>query len=97
MIRRPPRSTLFPYTTLFRSHVRRRGVAQAVERDDAVAHPLLAHAPAIAEPDVKRGAGRCPGRSAVGGALHAEPIFVGRVVGPGDADRRAGPRDGIRP
>src|SRR3712207_7727671 len=26
MIRRPPRSTLFPYTTLFRSH-RRRGAA----------------------------------------------------------------------
>src|SRR5258708_8825806 len=25
MIRRPPRSTLFPYTTLFRSHVRDRG------------------------------------------------------------------------
>src|SRR5687768_17783192 len=25
MIRRPPRSTLFPYTTLFRSMVRRRG------------------------------------------------------------------------
>src|SRR2546427_3798221 len=25
MIRRPPRSTLFPYTTLFRSHVRRQG------------------------------------------------------------------------
>src|SRR5688572_31279144 len=24
MIRRPPRSTLFPYTTLFRSHLRRR-------------------------------------------------------------------------
>src|SRR2546430_7803973 len=34
MIRRPPRSTLFPYTTLFRSHSRRgkswrRGVTQA--------------------------------------------------------------------
>src|SRR5258708_16654628 len=28
MIRRPPRSTLFPYTTLFRSHLR-------AERDDA--------------------------------------------------------------
>src|SRR5256886_3902444 len=27
MIRRPPRSTLFPYTTLFRSGVRSRGVA----------------------------------------------------------------------
>src|SRR5438105_12141187 len=26
MIRRPPRSTLFPYTTLFRSHLDRRGV-----------------------------------------------------------------------
>src|SRR2546430_11680778 len=25
MIRRPPRSTLFPYTTLFRSHVQRAG------------------------------------------------------------------------
>src|SRR6266704_4131632 len=26
MIRRPPRSTLFPYTTLFRSRARRRGL-----------------------------------------------------------------------
>src|SRR2546422_5780969 len=29
MIRRPPRSTLFPYTTLFRSDLRRRGVGRA--------------------------------------------------------------------
>src|SRR5256885_2732081 len=29
MIRRPPRSTLFPYTTLFRSHIVRRDVAAA--------------------------------------------------------------------
>src|SRR3712207_7544331 len=35
MIRRPPRSTLFPYTTLFRSEVGR-----AVARG----HPVLAHA-----------------------------------------------------
>src|SRR3712207_4913953 len=28
MIRRPPRSTLFPYTTLFRSRTRRRSVAK---------------------------------------------------------------------
>src|SRR5256885_13080483 len=28
MIRRPPRSTLFPYTTLFRSEHRRRGTSQ---------------------------------------------------------------------
>src|SRR2546430_9175749 len=30
MIRRPPRSTLFPYTTLFRSHVRLR---ERIERN----------------------------------------------------------------
>src|SRR5690349_22744260 len=30
MIRRPPRSTLFPYTTLFRSHVPLAAVEQAV-------------------------------------------------------------------
>src|SRR5256885_12130604 len=29
MIRRPPRSTLFPYTTLFRSHARTADVVQA--------------------------------------------------------------------
>src|SRR2546427_2794178 len=28
MIRRPPRSTLFPYTTLFRSHVTQVGLSQ---------------------------------------------------------------------
>src|SRR2546427_6680830 len=34
MIRRPPRSTLFPYTTLFRSGIRHMGHArQAVELD----------------------------------------------------------------
>src|SRR2546428_6195046 len=33
MIRRPPRSTLFPYTTLFRS--REVGVAQEIARADA--------------------------------------------------------------
>src|SRR5256884_5293539 len=32
MIRRPPRSTLFPYTTLFRSPLILRAVWQAIER-----------------------------------------------------------------
>src|SRR2546423_11773290 len=43
MIRRPPRSTLFPYTTLFRSVVRRRrlhGVGGARERHDAHLHRI---------------------------------------------------------
>src|SRR2546427_1890402 len=32
MIRRPPRSTLFPYTTLFRSHVRQAQVHRVPEQ-----------------------------------------------------------------
>src|SRR2546426_5177592 len=43
MIRRPPRSTLFPYTTLFRSPDRRQsehgpGVTRAQRADDDVVH-----------------------------------------------------------
>src|SRR5256885_11161550 len=34
MIRRPPRSTLFPYTTLFRSCVQHLGVAHIASVDD---------------------------------------------------------------
>src|SRR2546430_7080173 len=38
MIRRPPRSTLFPYTTLFRSHVQ--------QANDAAGRRLEGHRPA---------------------------------------------------
>src|SRR5260221_9148262 len=38
MIRRPPRSTLFPYTTLFRSHGRRSG--RAIPCQDLGRHAL---------------------------------------------------------
>src|SRR2546430_3455339 len=37
MIRRPPRSTLFPYTTLFRSHLGLREVVDVVVLGDHVA------------------------------------------------------------
>src|SRR2546428_8749890 len=37
MIRRPPRSTLFPYTTLFRSIQNCRGCDQKLERSDSFA------------------------------------------------------------
>src|SRR5260221_2558797 len=36
MIRRPPRSTLFPYTTLFRSAFRHRGAAVRMRRRHVV-------------------------------------------------------------
>src|SRR2546429_3632016 len=43
MIRRPPRSTLFPYTTLFRSHLRRaarvRRPARGERGEQRDAHP----------------------------------------------------------
>src|SRR3712207_8660430 len=41
MIRRPPRSTLFPYTTLFRSE-RRDAFGEVAAHDDAV-RPDVAH------------------------------------------------------
>src|SRR3712207_7092612 len=56
MIRRPPRSTLFPYTTLFRSdhdHVRVRRAAEPPVRralDLRALRPLVGHAP---DPDRK--------------------------------------------
>src|SRR5689334_23898765 len=41
MIRRPPRSTLFPYTTLFRSDLRRRQRQEDQDvRDGASAEPV---------------------------------------------------------
>src|ERR1017187_9524244 len=43
MIRRPPRSTLFPYTTLFRSVLVRAGAVPAVP----AAPPMAARAPAV--------------------------------------------------
>src|SRR3989475_13282612 len=62
MIRRPPRSTLFPYTTLFRSHRHRPGPVAARIRARPAAHrlrvgrvPRAAHS-TRADPDVFRDA-----------------------------------------
>src|SRR3712207_7773270 len=52
MIRRPPRSTLFPYTTLFRSG-RRQQAATAGKADQAAAH--AEPQPELQEPPVPRG------------------------------------------
>src|SRR2546425_10913961 len=62
MIRRPPRSTLFPYTTLFRSHQR-----------DAIA--LEEHVLGAAQPDALRSELACPARVGryVGIGAHAHP------------------------
>src|SRR3712207_7023387 len=54
MIRRPPRSTLFPYTTLFRSRDEARNAA--VQKDlDAAGHDVLAiTGDILVEDDVER-------------------------------------------
>src|SRR5256884_6014946 len=38
MIRRPPRSTLFPYTTLFRSHNSKAGIVGGVVQPEEIPH-----------------------------------------------------------
>src|SRR3712207_8627377 len=50
MIRRPPRSTLFPYTTLFRSHGEGLWPAGQARAGDPAGHALLPLA-AAQEPD----------------------------------------------
>src|SRR3712207_7777892 len=55
MIRRPPRSTLFPYTTLFRSDERHRNHGYArrlLEHTLArLTHPAAAESPPAGQPD----------------------------------------------
>src|SRR2546430_10194155 len=60
MIRRPPRSTLFPYTTLFRSPVHLRGAVVGVRRGD----PAVLVAQAAPAPLPRRRADRHPAQSA---------------------------------
>src|SRR3712207_7593739 len=53
MIRRPPRSTLFPYTTLFRS-VRRVATEGVQMRHDGPAMPMPQRPPAGSEPGISQ-------------------------------------------
>src|SRR2546430_9843418 len=47
MIRRPPRSTLFPYTTLFRSHGAVRGLHRHLPEPGSLREPAGSCAPAV--------------------------------------------------
>src|SRR3712207_7530878 len=74
MIRRPPRSTLFPYTTLFRSPVPRLGGVPAVPGPAtwATAPPGLHSSGTALEPRTRR-CGCCPAcSSAPGTAVRSE-------------------------
>src|SRR2546430_9963774 len=87
MIRRPPRSTLFPYTTLFRSH-RRRGPAQPVRQHQLSARAGDAHRGGRAASAQSRAAPVIPwirhtarGRiHSARGALAAAPLYPPRAA-----------------
>src|SRR3712207_7608243 len=70
MIRRPPRSTLFPYTTLFRSA--ERGRPPRGEREPRRDRPRLGRDERAAAPQAARPRGRGVGRGAVGGRPRSE-------------------------
>src|SRR3712207_8296422 len=52
MIRRPPRSTLFPYTTLFRSHIANFDDIDPLEREPDVRVRYITTAEALGAPDL---------------------------------------------
>src|SRR3989441_13294170 len=83
MIRRPPRSTLFPYTTLFRS-----------DRDAVGDEALdLVHVETLVDPVDEQGLGRVGLRADL--AVLALVDLVGRDDQREDAERRLG--EGLRP
>src|SRR2546421_8406187 len=103
MIRRPPRSTLFPYTTLFRSwHAHRRAFLRGVAH---VGDPERAVARGLARRALARGGGcggervQC-GRPPGGAAADTPPARAGRrAVGarPFPPPRRCAAWGGARP
>src|SRR2546425_9802540 len=90
MIRRPPRSTLFPYTTLFRSqpfdvHERRMAFVQMPDlRIDAEraehAHAADAEHPFLPESPLRRAGVETRGELAIGGVVAIE-IGVEQIHG----------------
>src|SRR2546421_11429839 len=78
MIRRPPRSTLFPYTTLFRSPARSRQ-PEGADRAE--------HAPVRRRPN---GQQRAPDRGARDGKVLARQGRAREIPPPGPAPHRSG-------
>src|SRR3989449_6705294 len=81
MIRQPPRSTLFPHTTLFRSHYNAQ-IATAQDSLLIVGHALSNHANDQAEVE--------PTLDAIQGRFHLSLIIrmIGKCV-PDDQDRKS--------
>src|SRR2546422_3915154 len=98
MIRRPPRSTLFPYTTLFRSLARAAKLVASLERLDATVaqwQELLdgafAHVQELAQAarDYAAGHEGDPGPAGVGGELRRRLVGPMQNIGPAPPHRPA--------
>src|SRR6266581_9108290 len=85
MIRRPPRSTLFPYTTLFRSRLRARRRADREPRPqnrrwrvrpDARAQPRARHQPRDSDPRTLARRARAPRDAPAGRGAGAGEVSV---------------------
>src|SRR5438034_9650842 len=77
MIRRPPRSTLFPYTTLFRSY-NRAAPSLCVMKDHAEGVARAGHHPAHAVPHACAVVTACSGGGPVAGRKDDDlPLFCG--------------------
>src|SRR3712207_7100197 len=83
MIRRPPRATLFPYTTRFRSGPSTRG-----EEDGVLRRAMGAGGPPSAAVPPGLPAGRVPVPAPVGGRLDVPRVEVG-VARVGRPDRKS--------
>src|SRR3712207_7389314 len=88
MIRRPPRSTLFPYTTLFRSGA----VARTRARRRRLAHDVGPGHAVRADPDGPRAERRVPGARRVG-----RPLARGAAGGPRPLRGAVAPVEADRP
>src|SRR3712207_3974752 len=107
MIRRPPRSTLFPYTTLFRSHDRRTAVGEQVVDPLARVAGVDRYVRAAGLQDAEqaddglRTAPRAQSDQDVGpdaelGEAVGETVAARVEVAVGDGLRRRGQRDAVR-
>src|SRR5437667_4667487 len=80
MIRRPPRSTLFPYTTLFRS-LRGTASSRRLQSGHAVLHALpCASVSAKPERGGQRGKSAWPGRDRKSTRLNSSHITISYAV-----------------
>src|SRR5256884_6035217 len=77
MIRRPPRSTLFPYTTLFRSKGRSRSDERRLQRKTQIPGGNVAHFPS--PPSLTVSTGACSGSCGAIWGVSARPGMAARL------------------